>query len=90
MSSTVSRERLGLLLGFIGVVELASFLTIGAALGKSLVLFGSKVDEHAVMPWFAAFACLAAGTFWFSIEARSFRRVWDTLMAELKPQRSVA
>src|SRR5579871_5433709 len=56
-----------MVLGFVGVVELASFLTIGAAQGKALVLFGSKIDEHAVMPWLAAFACLAAGTFWFSI-----------------------
>ncbi len=79
-----------MVLGFVGVVELASFLTIGAAQGKALVLFGSKIDEHAVMPWLAAFGCLAAGTFWFSIEARAFRRVWDGLMAELKPQRSVA
>ena len=36
-----------MVLGFVGVVELASFLTIGAAQGKSLVLFGSKIDEHA-------------------------------------------
>jgi len=79
-----------MVLGFVGVVELASFLTIGAAQGKSLVLFGSKIDEHAVMPWLAVFVGLAAGTFWFAIEARSFRRVWDGLMAELKPQRSVA
>ncbi len=79
-----------MVLGFVGVVELASFLTIGAAQGKSLVLFGSKIDEHAVMPWLAAFVCLAAGTFWFSIEARAFQRVWDGLMAELKPQRSIA
>jgi branched-chain amino acid transport system permease protein len=77
-----------MLLGFVGVVELASFLTIGAAQGKTLVLFGSKVDVHAVLPWLAAFVCLIGGLFWFRIEARAFHQVWDGLMSELKPQRS--
>jgi branched-chain amino acid transport system permease protein len=79
-----------MLLGFVGIVELASFLTIGAAQGKVLVLFGHKIDEHAVLPWLIAFACLIAGTSWFSIEARAFRRVWDGLMLELRPERSIA
>jgi branched-chain amino acid transport system permease protein len=79
-----------MVLGFVAVVELASFLTIGAAQGKALVLFGSKIDEHEALPWIAAFVCLAVGTFWFALEARSFRRVWDGLMAELKPERSAA
>jgi branched-chain amino acid transport system permease protein len=79
-----------MVLGFVGVVELASFLTIGAAQGKALVLFGHKIDEHDVLPWLAALICLAVGTSWFALEARSFRRVWDGLMSELKPERSAA
>jgi branched-chain amino acid transport system permease protein len=79
-----------MVLGFVGVVELASFLTIGAAQGKVLVLFGHKIDEHDVLPWLAALICLAVGTSWFALEARSFRRVWDGLMSELKPERSAA
>ena len=79
-----------MVLGFVGIVELASFLTIGAAQGKVLVLFGHKIDEHEALPWLIALALLVIGTFWFTIEARSFRRVWDGLMSELKPQRSVA
>jgi branched-chain amino acid transport system permease protein len=79
-----------MVLGFIGVVELASFLTIGAAQGKSLVLFGNKIDEHDPWPWLASIAGLAVGTFWFALEARSFRRVWDGLMAELNAKRSLA
>jgi branched-chain amino acid transport system permease protein len=79
-----------MLLGFVGLVELASFLTIGAAQGKTLVLFGHKINEHDAIPWLAVLVCLAVGTAWFTIEARSFRRVWDGLMSELKPQRSVA
>jgi branched-chain amino acid transport system permease protein len=79
-----------MVLGFVGVVELASFLTIGAAQGKTLVLFGSKIDVHSAFPWLAALVCLIGGVFWFGIEARAFRRVWDGLMSELKPQRSAA
>jgi branched-chain amino acid transport system permease protein len=79
-----------MLLGFVGLVELASFLTIGAAQGKTLVLFGHKINEHDAIPWLAVLVFLVVGTAWFTIEARSFRRVWDGLMSELKPQRSVA
>jgi branched-chain amino acid transport system permease protein len=79
-----------MVLGFVGLVELASFLTIGAAQGKTLVLFGKPIDEHAVLPWLSAGLCLIAGGFWFSLEARAFRKVWDGIMAELKPEWSVA
>jgi branched-chain amino acid transport system permease protein len=76
--------------GFVGLVELMSFLTIGAAQGKSLVLFGNKIDIHATLPWLVATLSLLVGIFWLRREARSFRRVWDGLMLELKPQRSIA
>jgi branched-chain amino acid transport system permease protein len=79
-----------MVLGFVGLVELTSFLTIGAAQGKTLVLFGSKIDVHAALPWLLAAAGLIVGAVWLRLEARSFRRVWDGLMAELKPQRSAA
>src|ERR1700752_4109268 len=79
-----------MVLGFVGLVELASFLTIGAAQGKALVLFGNKIDEHAVLPWLAAAVLLFGGGFWFSVEARAFRKIWDDIMAELKPQRVLA
>jgi branched-chain amino acid transport system permease protein len=79
-----------MVLGFVGLVELTSFLTIGAAQGKTLVLFGRKIDIHAVLPWLLATICLLGGSWWLRIEARSFRRVWESLMIELKPQRSLA
>jgi branched-chain amino acid transport system permease protein len=79
-----------MLLGFVGLVELMSFLTIGAAQGKTLILFGNKIDVHAVLPWLLATTFLLGGGFWLRLEARSFRRVWESLMVELKPQRSVA
>jgi branched-chain amino acid transport system permease protein len=79
-----------MVLGFVGLVELTSFLTIGAAQGKSLVLFGNKIDIHAVLPWLFATVFLLGGAFWLRLEAQSFRRVWEGLMLDLKPQRSLS
>jgi branched-chain amino acid transport system permease protein len=76
-----------MVLGFVGLVELTSFLTIGAAQGKSLVLFGNKIDIHATLPWLFATLFLLGGGLWLRLEAQSFRRVWEGLMADLKPQR---
>jgi branched-chain amino acid transport system permease protein len=78
-----------MVLGFVGLVELTSFLTIGAAQGKTLILFGNKIDVHATLPWLLAVAGLLGGGFWLRLEARSFRHVWEALMIELAPQRSV-
>jgi branched-chain amino acid transport system permease protein len=80
---------LALVFGFIGLVELTSFLTIGAAQGKTLVLFGNKIDVHATTPWLIAAVSLIAGGIWLRFEARAFGQVWDGLMGELKPARSV-
>src|SRR5580704_4965154 len=79
-----------MVLGFVGLVELTSFLTIGAAQGKTLILFGHRIDVHASLPWLLASACLLGGGLWLRPEARAFRRVWEGLMIELKPQRSAA
>ena len=79
-----------MVLGFVGLVELTSFLTIGAAQGKTLILFGRKIDVHAVLPWGLAAVCLLGGGFWLRIEARSFQLKWEALMLELRPQRRAA
>lgn len=86
---------LALVLGFVGLVELTSFLTIGAAQGKTLTLGGNKIDVHATLPWVISVVALIGGGGWLRIEARYFRRVWDGLMADLKspsaaPQRAIA
>ena len=79
---------LATLLGFVGLVELASFLTIGEAQGKTLVLFGNKIDVHEVMPWAVAVGLLVLGGAWLRFEVKSFALVWDDVTADLK-QRSV-
>ena len=79
-----------MVLGFVGLVELTSFLTIGAAQGRTLILFGHEIDVHAMLPWLLATVWLFGGGFWLHREARSFRQVWDGLMLKLNPQRSIA
>jgi branched-chain amino acid transport system permease protein len=84
----LSIPALATLLGFVGLVELASFLTIGEAQGKTLVLFGNKIDVHANTPWIVATGLLVLGGAWLRLEVRRFALVWDEVTADLK-QRSV-
>ena len=73
---------LALVLGFVGLVELMSFLTIGAAQGKKLVLFGGQIDVKAFQPWAVSVGCLVLGGIWLRFEAAYFNRVWTRLRAE--------
>jgi branched-chain amino acid transport system permease protein len=78
---------LALVLGFVGMVELLSFLTIGAAQGKKLVLFGSQINVNTAMPWIVAGGSLLIGGAWLRFEAGHFRRIWESLTADLRPSR---
>jgi branched-chain amino acid transport system permease protein len=78
---------LALVVGFVGMVELLSFLTIGAAQGKKFVLFGSQIDVKAAMPWIIAGGSLLIGGAWLRFEARHFHRVWESLTADLRSNR---
>jgi branched-chain amino acid transport system permease protein len=69
-----------MLLGFVGMVELLSFLTIGMAEGKQLVLLGHRIDIFSAAPWLVSLLCLIGGGAWLAIETRYFKRVWDNLM----------
>ena len=75
---------LAVLLGFVGLVELMSFLTIGAAQGKKLVLFGSTIDVHSPVPWSISIGCLLIGGVWLRFEAAAFHKIWESLTADLK------
>jgi branched-chain amino acid transport system permease protein len=73
------------LFGFVGRVELLSFLTIGQAQGKRFELFHHTIDTASLAPWLISLVCLVGGGFWLAIEARYFRRVWDGLMDTVQP-----
>jgi branched-chain amino acid transport system permease protein len=74
--------------GFVGFVELLSFLTIGSEQGKRLELFGATIDETSAMPWIVAIALLALGIVWLRIEARYFARVWQAVTADMPEARA--
>jgi branched-chain amino acid transport system permease protein len=78
---------LAVLLGFVGLVELMSFLTIGAAQGKKLVLFGDPVDVTAVLPWVISAGSLLIGGIWLRFESAGFHRVWESLTADVSVRR---
>lgn len=73
------------LLGFVFLVEMLSFATIGAAEGKTLNLFGLVPDVYAPTPWLATLAGTAIAIAWLRLEARRFFVVWDALMTGLVP-----
>jgi branched-chain amino acid transport system permease protein len=76
------------LLGFVLLVELASFTTIGAAQGKKFSIGGRLIDTTAPMPWVIAIAALVLGALWLRREAHSFRQRWDELIEGTKRQQA--
>jgi branched-chain amino acid transport system permease protein len=74
------------MLGFVLMVELASFTTIGAAQGKKFSIGGHTIDTMAPMPWVVAFAALLLGGLWLRHEARGFRERWDALVDGAKAE----
>lgn len=75
---------LAVLLGFVGLVELLSFLTIGAAQGKKLVLFGDTIDVHSPVAWSISIGCLLFGGAWLRYEAIGFHKIWESLTTDLR------
>ena len=61
------------LLGFVFLVELASFTTIGAAQGKKFSIAGRLIDTTTATPWIIAVAALVLGGLWLRRESRFFR-----------------
>jgi branched-chain amino acid transport system permease protein len=74
--------------GFVGLVELLSFLTIGAEQGKRLILFGTPIDIASAVPWAVASALLLIGGTWLRKEARRFASIWETVTDDLREART--
>ena len=73
--------------GFVGLVELASFLTIGAAQGKPLALFGTtRSTSGAAAAWLAAAVLLARRGGRCDVSAPSFAAAWAAANAESRAQ----
>ena len=71
-------------LGFVLLVELASFTTIGVAQGKAFKIGFHAVDPATPFPWVLGAIALLGGGLWLGLEARFFRARWDALMADAK------
>jgi len=70
--------------GFVLLVELCSFITIGAAQGKSFTVSGVTIDPQHPGPWLVGAALVIAGGFALWREGRHFRAVWERVSEEIK------
>jgi len=70
--------------GFVLLVELCSFLTIGAAQGKSFTLGALTIDPQRPTGWLVGAVLLAAGAGALWREGRRFRTAWEAVMEEIK------
>ncbi len=70
--------------GFVLLVELCSFVTIGAAQGKAFKLSGLTIDPQRAEPWVIGALLLVSGGLALWREGRRFRAVWEALMEEIK------
>jgi len=71
-------------IGFVGLVELCTFVTIGAGQGKALVLFHRDIDTGSAVPWLVAAAMFACGGALTLRESRAFAAAWNAVGEEIK------
>jgi branched-chain amino acid transport system permease protein len=69
-------------LGFVGLVELCTFATIGSNQGKALQLFHYEIDVSSPQAWVIAAALLLGGLLLTRYQSRAFAAAWSTLTAE--------
>jgi len=74
--------------GFVGLIELLSFLTIGAAQGKQMAMFGSQINVTSATPWAIATALLLVGGVWLRKESRRFANAWENVTSDLQEARA--
>jgi branched-chain amino acid transport system permease protein len=72
------------LFGFVLLVELTSFVTIGATQGKKFKVGSLMIDAATAPPWMLAVGALLIGGLWLRLASRGFMRVWDGLIEDSK------
>ena len=70
--------------GFVLVVELCSFLTIGAAQGKTFTLSRVTIEPRTPLPWAVAAVLLVGGGLWLRHAVRGFAAAWHAVVDEIK------
>ncbi len=72
------------LLGIVMMIEMLYHLTLEAANGTDMKLFGFAVDTAAPSGWFAAAVLLAVGGFGFWQARKSFQQAWGDVNTEIE------
>jgi branched-chain amino acid transport system permease protein len=75
----VTLPTLAAMTGFVALVELASFVTIGAHEGKALHLFGGALDPASPWPWITAASLLLIGAAIARRQGRAFAARWAAI-----------
>ena len=70
-------------LGLVFGIELLYHLTLHAADGSLVTLFGVRVDTHAATPWLAAAAMLLLGAIGYRNTQPAYLAVWGEVNAEI-------
>jgi len=71
-------------LGFVLAVELCSFLTIGAAQGKSFTLSRITIDPRGAGAWLVAGLLLVGGGLWLRVAMHGFGVAWSAVTEDVK------
>jgi branched-chain amino acid transport system permease protein len=80
---------LAMLIGFVGLVELCTFVTIGAGQGRALVLFQHELDTGSSGPWLVAAALFAGGGGLLLRQSRVFAAAWNAVGEEIKAKEAL-
>jgi branched-chain amino acid transport system permease protein len=78
----VAPPALAAVMGFVGLVELCTFATIGSNQGKVLQLFHHEIDTSSPQAWVIAAALLLGGLLVTRYQSRAVVAAWSTLTAE--------
>ncbi len=70
--------------GFVLLVELTSFMTIGASQGKKFKIGSFAIDPGTAPPWLVGGAALLLGGLWLRFAARQFGATWNALIEQSK------
>lgn len=71
--------------GFIGLVELASLASGVSGNAKAIVLFGTKLDPHAMLHWALALALLIVGGLVARAQGRALAGRFTQVLEQVKP-----
>ena len=63
-----------MVVGFVLLIELCSFLTIGASQGKTFMLAGATIDPKSAVPWAIGALLLGGGGLWLWREGAACAR----------------